>query len=216
MENLVLYTTLGGMKIVYLKNLSDHIITEVVPQTFIRVLQKIESFSVNWNPSIPSMPQSTISCKDYELEQFLQISNRELMRYDNVSYIELERKKELAKAQTIMNEFKIMVAQKKPDEFIKDLTLEAINDLSNKYAQNFGLDDFIGIETNLSPYQKFFSIISPEDLRFYMTDKIRQQHNDSIIFMGKLICLNPKGWVMYRYENLEYLNELSAKNVTII
>lgn len=100
--------------------------------------------------------------------------------------------------------------QLKPD-FIKDLTLEAINNLSTKYAINTGRDDFIGIETKLSSYQKFFSIISPEDLKFFMSDKIRMEHSDYVVYFGKLVCLND--WVMYRYENLEYLNELSAKRI---
>lgn len=108
----------------------------------------------------------------------------------------------------IAEEFKILVAQKAPEFFLKDLNLDAINGLSAKYAEAMG-GNAVGAHINLSQYQQFFVIINLEDFRFMMV-KLHDPTKPYPELRGKLVNFRPDRLVMGRYENLQYLKELSS------
>lgn len=210
MKNLNIYITAGGMKITYLVDLPDKIVRKKVNSQIIRVprLGDPDKYCFN-GKSDPLWPEASIIEETYKLNPFYRSHNVELMHYKNHPYE--YQPTYLAEKQKIITEFKTMLAKKNPFAFIKDLNLEKINELSNEYAQKFGDSNLIGVEANLSQYQKFFSIINLNDLVFYMAE-FKHITSDSTIYKGKLINTNPDNWICYRYENLMYLNELNSMN----
>lgn len=211
MNNLTIYTAAGGMQICYLKDLPDKIAMQKVSNTLVVVPEiKTQNYG-QWfyqNDKEILIPEQQITQSEYKLTQFYEVNELDQFHRERFGrYIE-DRPEYLAQKSTIIQEFKTMLAKKTPFAFIKDLDLKKIDELSSEYAIKFGHDDFIGVEANLSPYQKFFSIIRLDDLRFYMAE-CKSMDRCSTVYMEKLINANPNNWICYRYENLEYLKELN-------
>jgi hypothetical protein len=205
-NKVTLYTSAGGMDIIYLPEFGRRVARHQINQDRIEV-SRHPNEQLFGTVDFEKLPVPAISTKEaFTLTKFHTISEMEMVRTMSRSVIS-EQLYEVSSAR-IGEEFKIMVAKRNPDFFIKDLNLAAIEELSNKYMENFG-GDACGIEVRLSAYQKFFAIADPADFMFYQT-QYRQIAENSTAFSGKLVDLKPNKWVMGRYENLEYLKELSA------
>jgi len=106
----------------------------------------------------------------------------------------------------------IKTAKRVPEFRVKDLNMESINGLSARYAEQMG-NYPCGIHLDLSKYQKFFIIANPKSFKFYQF--IGQRHDlmepyPSLHVRGKLVNDNDSHFLMGRYENLVYINELNA------
>jgi len=210
MNKINIYTAAGGMEICYLMDLPDKIARNKIQNGRLIVPSiKKSNAGVLYNENPWEIISQQITQAEYKLNEFYRQNAMEQVDYKR-HYLEDQPIYKAEKNQILL-EFKTMLAKKTPFAFIKDLNLKKIDELSNEYAIKFGDNDFIGVEANLSPYQKFFSIINLSDLIFYMVE-FKDITSDSTIYKGKLINVNPDNWICYRYENLEYLKELNQLN----
>lgn len=154
-----------------------------------------------------------------EPKQFMQITGMEIAHLLNRHTSTLHQRKQVIEAlladdikQAICDEFKIIVAKTNPTFFLKDLNIQSIQDLANKYYMEFGDDNAYGIEMSLSPFQKYFIICSDSDFKFHYT-YYNEMSTDSVSAEGALINYNPTRFIMGRYENLVYMKELSAMQI---
>lgn len=207
MNNVKLYTAAGGMEVCYLKDLPDKItVNKVFQDRIITTKLGDPNKYCNLGKMDPMWPEAAILREEHKLNQFYKMDNMELIHKNHLYYD--EHPVFNAQKITIINEFKTMLAKKNPFAFIKDLNLQKIDELSTEYAMKFGDNYLIGVEARLSEFQKFFSIINIDDLKFYMAE-FKDIASDSTIYKGKLVNVNPDNWICYRYENLVYLKELS-------
>lgn len=218
-QDMVLWTCSGGMKIVYLSQFAKMIKHAVVQQPIVDVAYGEVPERAFWdhekNSEFVMPPVAAFKRETHELKPFYQIEADILARRSHESGIATHMMREQAQEKAfsrIEEEFKIMVAQRQPTFFMKDLSMENVEKLSEEYAKQMG-NDACGVNISLSPYQKFFVIIDPNDLCFYQT--MIQRHTISHAgpvteFLGKLIDLRPDKWQMGRYEDLTYVKELSA------
>lgn len=208
-QNLVLYTCMGGLKLTYLQNLADYF-----------VINKSESDLVSYASTgrmpqvmsyIPGFPaaESVHERKDIKLKEIASISNIQLVNFLGNLY---ELKMDVCRQgiqKLVADRFKTLVAHKRPDFFVKDLNIQTINDLTERYIGKNYDTDAIGVHIDLGPNQKFFLIIDPNDFVVFLHET-RRIDKDDTAFMAELVDTKGGRWVMGRYENLEYLKELTA------
>lgn len=205
-----LYTCAGGMRLIYLKDFPQMVARQMIGTENVEIARMTGMPYASLNVDEARIVEQQVEKLSYKLPEILEVSHSKLVTWSQGTK-ELMLREELDRAvnQAITQEFKIMVAQKTPDFFIKDMNLEAIENLSNKYMENFGDSSMLGMELRLSPYQKFFAVTSAEYYKFYI-HQVQDMSRLGQVFQGKLIDFYPNKWVMGRYENMEYLKELSA------
>lgn len=223
MQDVTLFTCTGGMKIVYIQQFAKMVKHHIVQQPYVEV-PMLEQPRAFWDcerrSEIEFVPplDTSITRQAHELKLFHEVNEMEMMsvQAQRNGFSALMREKMAEKAfKCIEEEFKIMVAKKMPAFFMKDLSLENVEKLSEEFAKNWG-SEAAGVNVKLSDYQKFFAIADPSDFCFYLCE-IRQQRIDkpgvTVEYRGKLVDLRPDKWVMGRYEDLTYLKELSAQRM---
>ncbi len=218
-QDVVLWTCSGGMKIVYLNQFAKMIPHEIMQSEFCSTARMKNSGPAFWDPrSLAEMPgpqEASFERHDFQLKTFHQITDYDKRvangRLDGYSRLFREQVQE-ASFKRIEEEFKVMVAQRNPTFFMKDLSIENVEKLAEEFAKNMG-GDACGVNVQLSPYQKFFVIIDPSDMKFYAAQVERHlisQPGPVTEYLGKLVDLRPDKWQMGRYEDLTYMKELSA------
>lgn len=218
-QDVVLWTCSGGMKIVYLNQFSKMIPHQVMNSPHIEVARNRhppELWTMNEMRDSFNLPpiDATFERVSHELKTFHQITDYDKRAAQHVQrgFMQFREQIQDAAFKRIEEEFKVMVAQRQPTFFMKDLSIENVEKLSEEYAKNMG-SDACGVNVQLSPYQKFFVIIDPSDLMFYSAEV--QRHRVDLPgpvteYLGKLVDLRPEKWQMGRYEDLTYMKELSA------
>lgn len=204
-----IFTCAGGMKLIYLNQFPDLVeIYKIDEDRIVIPFQDEINYGVTFDAEIqmPASPRSKIQQKIIELDKEIQISGTQLRISNEINFQYLL---EEAVHKLIIEDFKLLVAKKDPEFFLKDLNMNAINDLSTKYAQEGGYNNCYGIHIELGPYQKFFVVVDIEDFKFYYS-QWREMNRDAITIKGKLINMRPNRLIMGRYENLEYLKELNS------
>lgn len=199
-QNLQLHTYGSRMDLIYLKDFPD------------KIARKQEEF-VGTHLVYPIMDGRTIIQMKAHLKGYYSIPATHMksikeLNSSNAQYL-LEQQLYMASSQQIFHEMKTMTANAMPTFFLKDLDMDAINNLSKEHLMEYGASDAVGIHIELSKTQKFFVICCPEDFKFHFY-KFHEYSRDYIQFSGVLINYKPRKFIMGRYENLEYLKELSA------
>jgi hypothetical protein len=207
------------MKIIYLSQFAKMMRHNVVQQPIVDVAMG-EQPRAFWDPtsnsefSLPPM-EASFRRETHELKTFYEITRDQMMskRYESDAMTHMMRAQMQEQAfKQIEEEFKIMVAKRNPTFFMKDLSMENVEKLSEEYAKQMG-NDACGVQIQLSPYQKFFVIADPNDFVFYVcqVEKYRIDQPAPVIeVMGKLVDLRPDKWKMGRYEDSTYIRELFA------
>lgn len=87
-----------------------------------------------------------------------------------------------------------MFLSKKPIEFnVGELSVDNLEKLAVKYMENFGSDSSVIVLEQLNKYLKLAAIIDTQEaFRIYRTDDRTK---------GELVELNPKKWVVGKYED---------------
>lgn len=197
-KNLQLHTYGGRMDLIYLKDFPDKV-TRAIMTDDGRYL------------SYPVSNGNTISKVDVELKHYYSITGAHMNQLKYISNVRdhLESTIYLASNTEIINSMKTLTANTMPTFFLKDLDMNAINNLSKEHLMEYGDGDAVGIHIELSTSQKFFVICFPDDFKFHYS-QVRDANRDHVHFRGALINYKPRKFIMGRYENLEYLKELSA------
>lgn len=216
-KNMVLYTCAGGLTLVYLSHFVTMIPRQVVDHDGVQIArQSGPPHGFAGSPFEMPPLSETYKKETHQLNTFHEISSMSLRVGPSDSgarFTIIREEVDRAALKRMEEEFKIMVAKKKPDFFIKDLSIENVNKLAEKYVENFGGSDAYGVEVRLSEYQKFFAIVAAEDFKFFINQvDVRRADRPDITteFLGKLVDLKPERWVMGRYEELTYLKEITA------
>lgn len=208
MQQLQIYGPSGLIQIVNLLEFIHHIpIEQVIGDTRVRVpvmKSTTQVFDTTNSYSISASPM--ISVIENELVGFAQITARTIMRTPSeefkhyiTNYISTQ----------IINEFNIMVAKKTPNDVVKENDINQIQELSIKYAI-IGGQDSMGIEHQLSKYQRYFSLADPRDFKFFFTQS-KDYKSDSTKLSGKLINIYPEKWFMIRYQDSTFRNDMLSK-----
>lgn len=201
-----MHTVNGKMELIYMNDFPNYVVREKV-QT-----NTISYATQNHNPGsfddfVDVMSKTTFVRHDIVLDNHVLVTSRDMMAtrkpdYQNRAILEAQNK-------LILDDFKVMIAQKEPTYFLKDLNLESIEKLNFELARNGMSGQVLGVQVQLSEWQKFFVICNIEDMKFYFNERLLE-HMDGMKVYGKLINLKPNMLVMARYENLIYLNEITA------
>lgn len=211
-----LYTAGGPLSLVYLPYFADSIARVQIQDGSNYIHYPV----MNTRPGVYTdfeCTQPVIESHHVEPKPFMTITNYQIMMAAKshnptaMSYM-VEALLEPGIKQAIMDEFKIIVAKTTPAFFLKDLNMDAMQDLANKYYMEFGDDGAFGIEMSLSPYQKYFIICSDKNFKFHY-HHYREFGRDAVVARGALINYAPTKFIMGRYENLEYMKELSARMI---
>lgn len=214
----ILWTCSGGMKIVYPREFAKMIPHQVMQSPHIEVAMQKKAF---WDfeagaEFVHGLPPIDASFErvSHELQVFHQITEYDKMKaqHQRNGFMQFREQIQDAAFKRIEEEFRIMVAKREPTFFMKDLSMENVEKLSEEYAKQMG-SDACGVNIQLSPYQKFFVIIDPSDLMFYSAEVTRHRVDlpgPVQEYLGKLVDLRPDKWQMGRYEDLTYMKELSA------
>lgn len=206
MNKLVYNTPAGGLDIMYAKEFVRGIPLNKIDSDYVSVpfkeerafgISAVEDFAYRY----PA--EETYTKKDFRLNTQYRFSD--LVRLDNNNWQALA---EDAIRAAILREITTMTAKATPTFFLKDLSGEAINKLAYEHMVNFG-SGAQGIHLDLGPYQKFFIIADWDDFKYYFTF-VHLIERAGTEMRGALVHLKPKRWVMGRYENLTYLNEVSS------
>lgn len=217
-KDMVLWTCSGGMKIVYLSQFAKMIPHEIMQSEFCSTARLKNNGPALWDPrsfsEMPEPQEATFERMDFKLNTFHQITEYDKLKaqHNRNGFSGFREQISDAAFKRIEDEFKVMVAQRQPTFFMKDLSMENVEKLSEEYAKQMGADA-CGVNIQLSPYQKFFVIIDPSDLKFYLAEVQRHvisQPGPVTEYLGKLVDLRPDKWQMGRYEDLTYIKELSA------
>lgn len=204
--DIVLYTCAGGMRVIYLSNFTKMIPVEVVQGGVVNIPQYTIGMISGAALSDP-IPQ-TMHFKEVRLSPIAEISDRELATARQLFDI-----KEQKIRSHIEHEIKHLVAQHENAFFMKDLSMDGLNKLSEEYAKNMG-SDCVGVHIKLSDYQKLFLITSPEHFKMFLSSyESRDIMSLHTKLFGKLACLREDMVVVGRYENLTFMNELNAQRI---
>lgn len=200
-----MHTVNGTMKLIYLKDFPSHVVRESVGCNFVNYATQKHTPD-NFFSELTDITLSSLINHEIHLDKQVLISGQDLIKYRKGQKEFLIHS---VQNKLILDDFKVMIAQKEPTLFLKDLSLHAIEELNNNLAMNGMTGDVLGIEVRLSEWQKFFVVCNIEDMKFYFNET-RPIHMDGIQINGKLVNLKPHIMVMARYENLVYLNESNA------
>ena len=209
MNNLTLYTCAGGLQVINLPQFAPRVAWQIIDQH--RVSVPIQTFSPA-AASFGEMPdpfEVALKRADYDLKPFLKVS------YAMQMVAKEEHKREMLfnyGCKFITEEFKILVAQKTPEFFLKDLNMESIEELAVQYASAMGDSDPLGVQINLGKYQRFFVICNSYDFKFFCCESQDLQRGGHHA-MGKLVNINPSKVIMGRYENSTFMTQITAQQM---
>lgn len=206
LTDIVLYTCTGGMRVIYLPNFTQMIAIEVVQSDVVQIPQyTVGTIHTDyWSDPIPQ----TMHVKKITLQPIGQISDRELANARQMYDIREQKIRA-----HIEHEVKHLVAQHENAFFMKDLSMDGLNKLSEEYANKIG-SDCVGVHIKLSDYQKLFLITSPEHFKMFLSSyESRDVMSMYTKLFGKLACLREDMVVVGRYENLTFMNELNAQRL---
>lgn len=211
MSILKFHTPAGQCDIIYLKDFPDRItITRVQGNTvhypsYDDEANKIaRKYDELWTP-VNAVVKSNIAT----LNMKISIDRVEGL-YDRYGKILYNKRKA-----AINEDMKIMIGQTTPTLFVKDLTLDVVQNLSTHYAKTCYGGDVIGLHVDLGPYSKFFCIFDDKEFKWYETEPYKEINRDATTFLGKLVNLYPNRFFMARYENLVYLKEMNSRMLYI-
>lgn len=210
MSILKFHTPAGQCDIIYIKDFPSRIAIQKVTSTRVHYPTYDNNHSSIHTSDEVLWRQREVTIKDNIsiLDMKISISHKDLiLSKSNDIYCALYIRRNAA----IIEEMKIMVGQKDPTIFVKDLTLDVIQNLSMEYAKNCYNGYVIGLHCDLGPYSKFFCILDDTNMRWYETEPYQEINKDITSFIGKLVNLYPDRFFMVRYENLEYLKEMNSK-----
>lgn len=218
--NLILHTVAGGLEVIYVTDFlakieKNEINGDKIVIPFVERPKSTFDFSIDsaiFGAQGPTITQKVYDLKPQEITTTGQYYSSTRGPTDDLYERFADTIKKFKE-----DEFKIMVAQKHPEFFIKDLDFKSIHEMSSKYYQRAYNDDCYGFHVDLGKYQKFFVISSTNDFKFYYTtpELIKQSnissydHSISLNSEARLINVRPDSWVLGRYENLTYLEEMN-------
>lgn len=213
-RQLTLYSPVGAVDIINLDDFIRQIPIQTVQGMNVRVPIMDSPMLTLANDAIePTFREDTIVMNEY-VTQF-EIDRLDIKSNDN-EFIKFANKEE-ARLKALKQDFIIMLCKKKPDFHMAggELNIENMNEMANMYAEQMGQGNIKGIQMQLSKYQKFFSICSPDDFKHYcyepqlleMQDPMSPGYQYRMIVRGKLHCPFNEKWILAPFEKYTYLEE---------
>lgn len=229
MNDLIINTSIGGIKVTnhidFFQNVPKQFIQ--TDEVIIKVPDKGEPLFLREHESVSEeIRGSNIQRLKLTHEVRRQFSPKEIMDFRLNHYSgaypgssEFDRASEIAKYAledkfvAMMNEaFKPQIAKKKPTFLTKDLTLDKIHELSMEHLNNYSTGKMVAFPYDLSQYQKFFVMADHEAFRFYATQPYLYRDmmcaGTSAVLKARFHEVDPRKWVIGRYEELTYLKEI--------
>jgi len=207
-----MYTTSGRMQVIYPKDFPMMVKRVIANSNSIEIIEQHPSYA---NPNIvmdqlPNETESSFVRKTLELKEYCTIGLMDLTGTNSGALLQntLDVKSIKAENAKVFNDFKLMVANKKPELFVKDLSLESIEQLSKQYMMGYGGEDPYGMEIFLGRYQKFFVMFSTDYLEFFKAN-FQDFSRNCMILKGQLVNIKPSSIVLARYEDSVFMKELS-------
>lgn len=214
MYNEILHTPAGAIKFLELDQFIEIIPIEIISGNHIVIpYTDSKSQSVSYfgeDDYSLSSQSSVIKAKDVKLDFTGSYSS------NNYSNSDIAQKQFIY--ESIRLELFPLVAKKVPNYFVKDLSLDSIQKLSQDYIKataKYG--DLYGIHIILSPYQKFFALTHINNFKFFLNIELDEAKTINspmsmtnyinYIFYGKLVEFNPEHWLIIRWEELTYRKE---------
>lgn len=212
MNNLVLHGPCGSITILELRDFLYKIpVEETNCATDRIIIPKLNSsissqvFDLNAPIEYP-----TISSEEHKTKELFLLDINDLLKSisqdDFLDYI----RSYLVKS--MYEEFKILIAKKKPDFYLKELKIDTLNQASRDAARKSADNLDYGFQISLSKYSHFFVMANPDDFKiYYMKFERRGIHSDRIEFRGAFVSLK-NNWKLIRAEDCNaYLKELASQ-----
>lgn len=211
------YTVSGLVKVVSLAEFAEKVPVQMVldPERM-QVYQLPPVAPASYEPNFPA-DLIEYDRKDLKAQTVLEIPHHKIMQeYDKDLYLQIKNELKNSTNAFIERRLKEYVIKKFPDFTVGDLNMNVVEDLSMKYAENFGSQEAYGFPVIFSKYQQYYVISDVEAFKMFLSDRIQNVMKSTTEHRGELAEMAPHKWVTGRYENLTYLRELSAMRMNLI